>query len=298
MAREVLDCHVRLSRQSGGLAPHRGGSSCAWRRRDPLARRGPRHRQHLLGDRDGGSGGAADHPPYRARESQREDRRHGLLRDALRRRGRGAPRRRPRRAQRRQARSVPGAMRASLQASSRPSGMAMGRAGRPSNPGSRGGRRSRFARRPAAKSGAPTASSRRPAARRGACRSRIWCARSRASAAAGFKEVTLTGVHLGSYGRDLPPRVVAARPAARARRDRRATSPSGSARSSRWTARRRSSTLVARQRPIPAALPPAAPARERPDARVDAAALHARRVPPAGRRHRVAPAARVDRRPT
>ena len=37
-------------------------------------------------------------------------------------------------------------------------------------------------------------------------------------AAAGFKEIALTGVHLGSYGRDLDAAVVADRAAARARR--------------------------------------------------------------------------------
>ena len=67
--------------------------------------------------------------------------------------------------------------------------------------------------------------------------------------AAGFKEIALTGVHLGSYGRDLDAGVVAGRAAARARRlGRRATSGdsrpfcSASARSSRWTARPRSSS--------------------------------------------------------
>ena len=34
-------------------------------------------------------------------------------------------------------------------------------------------------------------------------------------AAAGFKEIALTGVHLGSYGRDLTPSFVARRAAAR-----------------------------------------------------------------------------------
>ena len=66
--------------------------------------------------------------------------------------------------------------------------------------------------------------------------------------AAGFKEVALTGVHLGSYGRDLdtPATLVQLLTALRddfGRRTPAATlrSCSASARSSRWTARRRSS---------------------------------------------------------
>ena len=96
-----------------------------------------------------------------------------------------------------------------------------------------------------------TASSRRRAARREACRSTTCCARSSASPRAGFKEIALTGVHLGSYGRDLTPRVVADRSAARARRlarrasSRQPTCCSASARSSRWTARREIVDLVA-----------------------------------------------------
>ena len=45
-----------------------------------------------------------------------------------------------------------------------------------------------------------------PRRRRGACRSTRWCGDVRRVAAAGFKEVALAGVHLGSYGRDLAPR--------------------------------------------------------------------------------------------
>ena len=49
------------------------------------------------------------------------------------------------------------------------------------------------------------------------------------------------------------------------------------------------------RRPVRAALPPAAAARQRPHAAADAASVHARRLPPPGRRHCRAPAARVDR---
>ena len=68
-----------------------------------------------------------------------------------------------------------------------------------------------------------------------------------------------------------------------------------SARSSRWTARRRSSIWSRQRRPLRAALPPAAAARQRSHAARDAPAVHARRLPPARRRHRRTPAARVDR---
>ena len=53
-----------------------------------MHRRGRRHRQHLLGDRDRRPGRAPDDPPHRARESRRAHRRDRLLRDALRGRSR------------------------------------------------------------------------------------------------------------------------------------------------------------------------------------------------------------------
>ena len=64
----------------------------------------------------------------------------------------------------------------------------------------------------------------------------------------GYKEIALTGVHLGSYGRDLAERVVARWAAARVWRHGRTTCCFASVRSSRWTARRRSSTWWPRRR--------------------------------------------------
>ena len=105
-------------------------------------------------------------------------------------------------------------------------------------------------------------------------------------AGAGFKEIALTGVHLGSYGRDLTPPASLYDAAARAGRESEPTSCFASARWSRWTAR---PTIVVadrrERRPLRAALPSAAAARERSDACADAAAVHARLLSPAGRRH-------------
>ena len=208
-----------------------------------------RRRQHLLGDRDRRSGRAPDDPPHRPRQSRRADRRHRLLRDAAARRSRGA-------AERRRA-SSPNDDKPRLDSdpAARVRGLddrgALRRRRRQLRRGDRArrrraGRRSRCACRPAAPSRAryciiPTT--------RGAPRSvpiddvlreveRV--------AAAGFKEIALTGVHLGSYGRDLDAALVAGRSAACARRLcaqrlRPSASCSASARSSRWTARARSS---------------------------------------------------------
>ncbi len=74
----------------------RGGSSRGARRR---RRRG---RQHVLGDRERGSGGAPDHSSSRAAESRRENRRHRLLRDPSAGRSRVSAQRRARGSKRRQ----------------------------------------------------------------------------------------------------------------------------------------------------------------------------------------------------
>ena len=160
------------------------------------------------------------------------------------------------------------------------------------------GPRSRCACRPAARSAAPTASFRRRAAPARSLPVDDVVREVERVAASGFKEIALTGVHLGSYGRDLAAAASLLRSAARARPHRRPTSRFASARSSRWTARRRSSIWSRQQRPLRAALPSAAAARERSHAARDAPALHARRLPAAGRRHPRAPAARVDRHRT
>ena len=86
--------------------------------------------------------------------------------------------------------------------------MATGAAARRSSRASPDGPRSRCACRPAAPNRARTASSRRRAARRAACRSTDVLREVERVAAAGFKEIALTGVHLGSYGRDLRAAVV------------------------------------------------------------------------------------------
>ena len=103
-------------------------------------------------------------------------------------------------------------------------------------------------------------------------------------AGAGFKEIALTGVHLGSYGRDLAERaslfdLLRALDAVRGRRH----VPDQLARADGLHRRDRRSRRRER-RTVRAALPPAAAARQRADARRDAPSVHARRLSPAGRR--------------
>ena len=87
-------------------------------------------------------------------------------------------------------------------------------------------------------------------------------------AAAGFKEIALTGVHLGSYGRDLTPSSVARVAPARARL---VSSADVTFRISSLEPMDCTPEIVAlvrrERRPLRAALPPAAAARERPHAR-------------------------------
>ena len=117
-------------------------------------------------------------------------------------------------------------------------------------------------------------------------------------AAAGFKEIALTGVHLGSYGRDLDAVELArvapagARLVSRRRdvQDQLARAD-GLQRGDRRPRRRE-------RRPLRAAFPPAAAARERSPARPDAPALYPRLLSRARRRHRRSPAARRDRHAT
>ena len=114
-------------------------------------------------------------------------------------------------------------------------------------------------------------------------------------AASGFKEIALTGVHLGSYGRDLRPERSLHGAAARAvrRPARRHVSRQLAGADGLHAGHRRSRRLE--RRPVRAALPPAAAARQRSDAAADAPPVHVRRLPPAGGQHCRAPAARVDR---
>ena len=170
----------------------------------PAAAEPTRGREHLFGHRHRRSGRAPDDSPHRARQSVRAHRRHRLLRDARAGRRRASAERRSASCRTRTRiassdeldRRKPAAER-SRSGSGRRSVRRADRAG---------GRRSDGLHSPgadrAARSAAPTASSRRRGARAGACRS----LRSREverDAAAGFKEIALTGVHLGSYGRDL-----------------------------------------------------------------------------------------------
>ena len=107
---------------------------------------------------------------------------------------------------------------------------------------------------------------------------------------AGFKEIALTGVHLGSYGRDLTPPAsllsccgVAAKSTTRSvrfpgeARGGSRTSCSASVLSSRWTARPRSSSWWRRRRRLPP-LPPSAAARQRSRASRHASPIHHRAV--------------------
>ena len=232
----------------------------------------------VTGDRR--SGRAPDDPADRPRQSRRAHRRHRVLRDARRRRisqpcpasSGSSPtttrtissarlrsvRTDDRRAVRRRRRPVRRADRARPR---RPDRLHAARADR-----LRGALRA-------------TASSRRRGARAAACRSTQVLPRSSAIAAAGFREVALTGVHLGSYGRDLTPRasllgLLRALDACAAD-----VIASASARSSRWTARRTIVALVADSggRFAPHFHLPLQHASD-PDAGGDAAAVHARRT--------------------
>ena len=92
-------------------------------------------------------------------------------------------------------------------------------------------------------------------------------------ALAGYKEVWLVGVHLGSYGRDLQPPASLARSAAcPGRRARRRVVPDQFARADGLFAGRGGPGGPVRT--VRAALPSAPAARQRPDARRDAAAVH------------------------
>ena len=98
--------------------------------------------------------------------------------------------------------------------------------------------------------------------------------------AAGFKEIALTGVHLGSYGRDLasPSSLIDLLRALNGVRLKPDTTSGMSLRISslcRWIARARSSTW-SRRHCVRAALPSAAAAREQPYPSGDAPALHHR----------------------
>ena len=261
----------------------RGGAERASRRR----RRG--RREHVLGDRDRGSGRAPDDPPHRARES----RTRGSSSPAATRRGAQTrsprSRRRPRRraTTRSSTRSSLDSMPSATAGDSRTTiATATARAARRSSPGSRDGPRSRCACRPAARSAAPTASSRRRAARRGACPSRTSSARSSASRRPASRKSRSRASISDRTAATCRRASSLCRAAARARSRCAATSRSGSARSSRWTARRRSSiSSRSSGRFAPHFHLPLQHASDR-DAARDAAAVHARRLPPARRPHR------------
>ena len=235
--------HVRVPRESGRLAAPGGGPAG----RAAATERASQDADVVIVNTCSVTATADQGARQTIRRVARENparahRRDRLLRDALRGRGRRAAGCGPRRAQRREVRLhrwTRGPARAVD--TRRTIGTVTDRAARRSSPGVAG--RTAFTLR------VQTGCEERctyciipsRAARRAACPSATWSREVERVAAAGFKEIALTGVHLGSYGRDLSPPVVAARAAARARRASPATSRSGSARSSRWTARRRSS---------------------------------------------------------
>ena len=146
-----------------------------------------------------------------------------------------------------------------------------------------------------------TASSRRRAARRAACRSTTCCARSTRVAAAGFKEIALTGVHLGSYGRDLTPAsslielLRALGDVAGVPTREPSVLLSASARSSRWTARARSSIWSPRRRRSRRIFICRCSTRATACSRRCAGRTRSTQYARAGRRHPRADAARVDR---
>ena len=216
-------------------------------------RRPTRRRQHLLGDGQRRSGGAADHPPHRARSipprgssSPAATRRGGPTRS------RDLPERGPRRCQRRQARglhsrsALPTVHPVVELTTAERFGDGDGSCGAAIEPGVAG--RTAFTLRVQTGCAEPCSYCIIPTTR-GRPRSvpiDDVLAEVERVAAAGFKEIALTGVHLGSYGRDLAPRVVADRALLRALVGRsacrrRRTCCFASARSSRWTARPRSS---------------------------------------------------------
>ena len=114
-------------------------------------------------------------------------------------------------------------------------------------------------------------------------------------AASGYKEIAITGVHLGSYGRDLQPRSsLAELMRALAADQRRRDVPNQLARADGLHGGGRRPGVRERG-PVCAALPSPASARERSRARRDAPALYARSLPAAGRWHRRPSSACVDR---
>ncbi len=196
----TFGCRVN---QADSLRDRRGPARAG---RDRGAGRGGRGgRQHLLGHRNRRSGGATDHPPHRPRQPVGTHRRHRLLRDAAARTTCRPAERRPPRAQQRQGtpdRAVAGDVRADDGRTLRRT--ATGRAARRSSPASPGGRRSRCGSRPDARSAAayciiPST--------RGAGTSlpiaEVLDARSAHAPRQVSRKSRSTGVHLGSYGRDL-----------------------------------------------------------------------------------------------
>ena len=219
-----------------------------------------------------------------ARENPaRQNRRHRLLRDAA--------ARRSRRVCPASFRSFPTIARIS---SRRKSGLTHGasgsatataRAARRSRRDWPAARRLRCACRPAAIRPAPTASSRRRADAGRSTAARTTCSRrSTACRRAGYREIAITGVHLGSYGRDLARRLDASGSAEGDRRARAGIAlPHQLARADGLHGRDRRSGggLVV----LRAAFSSSAAARERSHAGGDAAAVHAGVLPPAGRSH-------------
>ena len=163
------------------------------------------------------------------------------------------------------------------------------------SPVSRAARHSPCASRPAARNPAPTASFRAPGDCRVSVPEQRIVAEIRRVAAAGFKECALTGVHLGSYGRDLDPassllqllRVIASHAPDDIRFRISSLEPMDCT-PERGVARRRDRCLCA-------PLSSAAAARQRPDPGGDASALHVSAVCRARRQHSASAAQRLNR---
>ena len=181
----------------------RGGEAVSARSRRP------RHRQHLLGDGERRPGRASDHPSHRARESRRAHRRDRLLCHAVRRtRSRRCP------ASRASCRTTTRHRRFSFAARSSTGHVARRRSVRPAARAGSDGPHGVDAARADRLRGAVQLLHHPDDARRESQpdAARTSCAEVDRVVAAGYKEIVITGVHLGSYGRDLHAAIVARSP--------------------------------------------------------------------------------------